>query len=106
MYPTNPVNLAQAKVFSLRQEGSLAQTTNSRLGKTAYKRHVVVSLKLAYLAHARLLSLMRDYSRSGEWPSLRRALEPERKLGRSCSRSGKSSSLKRELFILSNQQLA
>ena len=52
-YPTNPVNLAHAKELSLRREGSLAQATSSRLGETAYRGHVEVSLKLA---QARLLS--------------------------------------------------
>jgi len=50
MYPTNLVNLAQPKELLLRQEGSLAQATNSRLSETAYRRHVEVSLKLAHLA--------------------------------------------------------
>jgi len=45
--------------ISLRREGSLALATSSRLGETAFKGHVKVSLKLAYLAQARLLSLKR-----------------------------------------------
>jgi len=59
MYPTNPANLTQAKEFSLKREGSLAQATNSYLGETTYKGHVEVSLKLVHLAQARLLSLRR-----------------------------------------------
>jgi len=58
MYPTNLVNLAQAKELSLKREGFLAQATNSRVGESTNKGHVEVSLR-------------RDYSRSGEWPSLR-----------------------------------
>jgi len=53
------MNLAQAKELSLKREGSLAQATNFRLGETAYRGHVEVSLKQAHLAQARLLSLRR-----------------------------------------------
>ena len=58
-YPSNRMNLAQAKELSLKREGSLAQATNFRLGETAYRGHVEVSLKQAHLAQARLLSLRR-----------------------------------------------
>jgi len=67
IYPTNLVNLAQAKELSLRQEGSLAQVTSSRLGETTYKRHIEVSLKLAHLAQASGLRLGEPSNQREGW---------------------------------------
>jgi len=58
-YALNSANLAQAKELSLRREEPLAQATSFRLSETANREHVEVSLKLAQLAQARLLSLRR-----------------------------------------------
>jgi len=60
IYPINFVNLAQAEELSLRREEPLAQATSYCLGETANKGHVDVSLKLAHLVSARLLSLRRE----------------------------------------------
>jgi len=68
--------------------------------------------KLPALAWARLQQGARwglaqaSPTRSGEWHSLRRALETERGVSCCCSRSGESSSLKRELSFWATNPLA
>jgi len=75
-YPTNPVNLAQAKELSLK------------LPALAW---AILHTKGTSRSHSsQLLSLRRDYSCSGECPSLGRDLESERRVGCSSSRSGES----------------
>jgi len=79
------VNLAQAKEFSLRRKGSLAQAKSFRLSEFENREHFEFSLKLARLAQARGLCL-------GEH------LKPN--VASYChSRLGESSLLRRELLV-------
>jgi len=78
-------NLAQAKEFLLKRQGSLAQAKRFRLSEIENREHFEFSLKLAHLAQARGL-------RSGEHSKPKGASYCH-------SRLGESSSLRRELLV-------